>query len=65
MSDNDLEMMIPIAKSPLDAYRGTGRKAKEPKPDAPPKEKKKAGRKKKVVDNKLRIIYEPVVLSFD
>lgn len=65
MSDKDEEKSIPITESPLDAFRGSGRKAKTPKPDEPPKPKKKAGRKKKVIDNKLRIVYEPVVLSFD
>ena len=54
-------MMIPITKSPLDAFRGTGK----PKADEPPKEKKKAGRKKKVVDNKMRIVHEPITLYFN
>ena len=61
MSDKDTEMMIPITKSPLDAFRGTGK----PKADEPPKEKKKAGRKKKVVDNKMRIVHEPITLYFN
>ena len=53
------KLCIPIAESPLDAYRGRG-----PKPLAT--EKKKPGRKKKV-PKPITILHsnEPITLSFD
>lgn len=69
-------MIAPIAKSPLDAYRGSGRHAKnttqssdetivlDMKPEV--KIKKKPGRKKKEKPLiRFQIINEPVILTFD
>jgi hypothetical protein len=58
------DFCIPIAKSPLDEFRGTGKKAK--KPPTEPKEKKKPGRKPKVKPLvRLEIRHEPITLCFD
>lgn len=76
METDKPEMMIPIAPSPLDAYRGRGKHAKnttqasdetivlDVKPEV--KIKKKPGRKKKEKPLiRFQIINEPVVLVFD
>lgn len=78
MNNEEVERHAPIAPSPLDAYRGSGRHAKKKAttPEFPetivleisekPKEKKKPGRKKKEKPLvRFQIINEPVVLSFD
>jgi hypothetical protein len=72
---DEVEKIAPITKSPLDAYRGSGRHAKKNTTqasdetivlDTKPKEKKKPGRKKKEKPLiRFHISNEPVVLVFD
>jgi hypothetical protein len=52
------EKHIPFTESPLDAYRGAAPPPKRP-------EKKKPGRKRKVVDHTVKIIPAPVTLTFN
>jgi hypothetical protein len=56
-----------IAESPLDEFRGRGKKSKKPPTsDDKPKEKKKPGRKPKVKPLvRMEIRHEPITLSFD
>lgn len=68
----DVELHAPFTKSPLDAFRGAGRRKPIPRaavdisgnvvPLAP--EKKKPGRKKKVLDHTVKISTDPVILYF-
>lgn len=66
----DVSLHAPFTKSPLDEYRGAGRRKAQPAtamdiagvPLAP--EKKKPGRKKKVLDHTVKISTDPVILYF-
>ena len=60
----DPERIAPIAESPLDEFRGRGKKSK--KPSTEPKEKKKPGRKPKAKPLvRMEIRHEPITLIFD
>ncbi len=60
MNPDDIETIAPFVKSPLDAFRGTGKHKEKPITT----EKKKPGRKKKVIEP-MRISNTPIVLMFD
>jgi hypothetical protein len=67
MNSDDVEKIAPVAKSPLDPWRGSGKHStKENKEKPLATEKKKPGRKKKVVEPMRIVISDtPIVLSFD